>query len=652
MCGLAGLLDPRGTRDGPELSELVASMAATLVHRGPDDGGTWADPETGIALGSRRLAVIDLSEQGHQPMCSASGRYVIAFNGEIYNFRRLRERLDAAGHAFRGHSDTEVLLATIEERGLAAALAEVNGMFAFALWDRRQRTLHLARDRLGEKPLYYGWAGDTLVFASELKALHAFPRFAAEIDRESLRLFLRYRYVPAPRSIYRGVYKLPPAHTLSFTVADVEARAATPRAYWSAFDVAAEGAARPASGSPESLADELEQLLGDAIEMRLVADVPVGAFLSGGIDSSTVVALMRRRSRSPVRTFTIGYDDPSYDESAQAAAVARHLGTEHIELRTTAADARAVIPRLPALYDEPFADTSQIPTFLVSQLAREHVTVALSGDGGDELFGGYNRHTWGGTVWNASSRVPLAARRAVGGAISAVPPAVWEATIHRLAPLLPERARVRNPGIKMQKLAAIIPSRSADDLYVTLVSHWQRQERLVVGVAEEWDGLGAGRAPAALGDLGSQMMFLDLVTYLPDDILVKVDRATMGVSLEARVPMLDHRLVELAWRVPQTYKINQGTGKWLLRKVLARHVPDDLVNRPKMGFGLPVGAWLRGPLRSWADDLLDPGLVARQGYLLPDVVSSAWQRHLSGRVDLEDKLWAVLMFQSWLETWG
>jgi asparagine synthase (glutamine-hydrolysing) len=332
-----------------------------------------------------------------------------------------------------------------------------------------------------------------------------------------------------------------------------------------------------------------------------------------------------------------------------AAAVARHLGTDHVELRTTAADALAVIPRLPVLYDEPFADTSQIPTFLVSQLAREHVTVALSGDGGDELFGGYNRHTWGGTVWNASSRVPLVARRAAGSALGAVPPAFWEQTMHRLAPLLPERARVRNPGIKMQKLAAVIPSRSADDLYVTLVSHWQRHERLVVGLGEERDGA-LEPAPAALADLGSQMMFLDLVTYLPDDILVKLDRASMGVSLEARVPMLDHRVVEMAWRVPQAYKIHEGTGKWLLRKVLSRHVPDDLVDRPKMGFGLPVGAWLRGPLRSWADDLLDPSLLARQGYLHPQVVTAAWQRHLSGRSDLEDKLWAVLMFQSWLQT--
>lgn len=652
MCGFAGVFDPQGATGGDELAALATAMASSLTHRGPDDGGCFADAEVGVSLGSRRLAVIDLSAEGHQPMLSASGRYALAYNGEIYNFAELRSRLESLGASFRGGSDTEVLLAAIEAWGIEAALREANGMFAFACVDRRERSVLLARDRLGEKPLYYGRHGRRWLFGSELKALRAAPGFHPGVDRDALARYLRLARVPAPCSIYEGVRQLPPGSFV--TLGQEEAAAPEPRRYWSAAAVAAAGAAAaPANPGPAEaarLTDELEQLLGDAVALRMHADVPIGVFLSGGVDSSTVVALMQARSSAPVRSFTIGFEDPAYDESAPAEAVARHLGTEHTALRLGPSDAIEVIAELAQIYDEPFADSSQIPTYLVSRLARTKVTVSLSGDGGDELFGGYNRHVYAARVLGAAGRLPPASRRALARALGALSPSAWDAAFARVAPLLPPRHRHRLPGLKVHKLASILPAGSPAAAYEVLASTWSEPVGLVLGAGEP--GAVFAEVPDGLGDPAAQMMFLDLVGYLPDDILVKLDRASMAVSLESRVPMLDHRVVELAWRIPTALKLGEGGGKWILRQVLRRHLPASLVDRPKAGFGLPLGTWLRGPLRSWAEELLEPGRLRSEGYLDATVVQRCWQEHLSGRRDLEARLWAVLMFQSWLQAWG
>ncbi|MGH9291707.1 MAG: asparagine synthase (glutamine-hydrolyzing) [Acidimicrobiales bacterium] len=650
MCGFAGLFDLRQQHDAGALKATAAAMAATLVHRGPDDAGTWADPDAGVALGSRRLAVIDLSAEGHQPMTSESGRYVLAYNGEIYNFASLRHRLEGLGARYSGHSDTEVLLSAIEHWGIDKALSELNGMFAFALWDRREGALTLARDRLGEKPLYFGWAGSVLVFGSELKALLSFPGFRPELDRAALALYFALSRVPAPHTIYEGVFKLRPG-TLLVVPAGAPGRGPeAARAYWSAAEVAAEGASHPLRAPVPELVDTLEETLGDAVELRLNADVPVGVFLSGGIDSSTVVALMCSRAGGAVRSFTIGSQDPAYDESRHAAAVARHLGTEHTELLLSAPDTREVIAKLAHIYDEPFADSSQIPTYLVSRLARGQVTVALSGDGGDELFGGYNRHTFGPPILRAMGRVPDPFRRALARILTAPSPSSWDAFFARFGALLPRRARMRIPGIKVQKLARVLAVNGTDALYRMVASTWQEGSLPMLGREPE-DPFGLPPVPIELDDEASRMMYLDLVSYLPDDILVKLDRATMAVSLESRVPMLDHRVVELAWRIPAEVKIKGTTGKWILRELLRRHVPSDLVERPKSGFGLPIGAWLRGPLRSWADELLARERLDAEGYLDSAAVHSCWQEHLGGTGDRTDKLWAVLMFEQWLETY-
>jgi asparagine synthase (glutamine-hydrolysing) len=644
VCGIAGAFEPARASTEDAARGAVEAMTATLRHRGPDDDGVWVDPGAGIGLGSRRLAVIDLSREGHQPMASASGRYVIGFNGEIYNFRALRRDLEARGHSFRGHSDTEVLLAAIEEWGLLPALERSNGMFGLALWDRTERTLRLARDRLGEKPLYYGWAGRTLLFGSELKALRAHPAFTAEIDRAALTQFLRHKYVPAPRSIYRGVAKLPPGSVISV---DAAGRTSSPASYWSAVDAARAGLEDRFRGSIDEAADALDECLRESVRLRLVADVPLGAFLSGGIDSSTVVAMMQAQSDRPVQTFTIGVRQPGYDEARDAAAVARHLGTDHTELYVTADQARAVIPRLPEIYDEPFADSSQIPTFLVAGLAREHVTVSLSGDGGDEVFGGYNRYAWGRAVWQRAGWLPPGMRRAGARGLRALSPSSWERMFTAAGPLLPRRMRQRNPGEKLHKLAGALEARDVDGMYRSLISHWRDPGSVVLGAeeprpdAEHGDGI---------TDPTRRMMLLDTVTYLPDDILVKLDRATMAVSLEGRVPYLDHRVVELAWRMPLSMHVSNGVGKRLLRRVLHRYVPPTLVDRPKWGFGVPTGAWLRGPLREWAESLLDPSRLRREGFFDPRPIRAVWSEHLSGRRNRQYELWDVLMFQAWLES--
>lgn len=645
MCGLAGFLDPSARVSRDEFGGVVKRMADTLVHRGPDDGGTWVDAAAGIALGHRRLSIVDLSQEGHQPMASASGRYRIAFNGEIYNHADLRAELAALGFAFRGHSDTEVMLAAFEAWGIEPALRRFIGMFAFALWDGAERRLYLARDRLGEKPLYYGSFGRAFVFASELKALRAHPDWHAEIDRDALTLYLRHSYIPAPYSIYKGIRKLAPGHLLWVGANGAEGKVA----YWPAKAVAEQACAHPWDGGEAEAAAELERLLLVAVKRQMVADVPLGAMLSGGIDSSAVVALMQAQSDRPVRTFTIGFNEQEYNEATHAKAVARHLGTDHRELYVTPDEARAVIPRLPAMYDEPFSDASQIPTFLVSRLARRDVTVSLSGDGGDELFGGYPRYFWGRSIWRNLGWLPAGLRRAAARALTVPAPGRWEALFRTLAPVLPARLRVRNPGDKVHKLAELLKLESGEAVYRQLVSHWTHPAQLVTGASEPPTAFSDPALWARLPDFAARMMYLDAACYLPDDILTKVDRASMAVSLEVRVPLLDHNVVEFAWRVPSSMKMRDGQGKWLLRQVLYRYVPPALIERPKMGFSVPIDLWLRGPLRDWAEALLDEARLKREEFFDPRPIRRKWEQHLSGRHDWQYHLWDVLMFQAWRE---
>jgi asparagine synthase (glutamine-hydrolysing) len=582
-------------------------------------------------------------------MVSSCGRYVISYNGEVYNFKALRRELEELGHGFRGRSDTEVMLAAISQWGLKAALERFNGMFAFALWDMREGLLHLVRDRLGKKPLYYGWVGRSFLFGSELKALRAHPEFSGEIDREALALYLRLNYIPAPYSIYRRVRKLPPGTVLTLDVEDFSSRP-EPVAYWSAREVALRGAREPLDEDPEQLVLELDRLLRDAVVLRMEADVDLGAFLSGGIDSSLVVALMQAQSPRPVRTFTIGYHEASYNEAEDAKAVARHLGTDHTELYVRPEEALDVVPRLPFLYDEPFSDSSQIPTALVSQMARRHVTVALAGDAGDELFGGYNLYVWLPRVWRAVGWMPSRLRSSLARALAALSPQTWEAWHRRLSPLMPSSFQARTPGMKIQKLSEVLASSSPEAMYLGLVSHWKEPVEVVLGASEPLTVITDPSAWPELPEFVQKMMYLDMVSFLPDDDLLKVDRASMGVGLEVRVPLLDYRVVEFAWRVPPAFKIRQGQGKWLLRQLLYRYVPRELIERPKMGFEVPLEVWLREPLRDWAESLLDEGRLRREGFFDPGPIRAKWQEHLSGKRSWHYLLWDVLMFQAWLET--
>lgn len=621
-------------------------MANAIEHRGPDSDGYWTDPQAGIGLAHRRLAIVDLSPAGAQPMASVSGRYVLAFNGEIYNHLRLREALAHDGKvaaAWRGHSDTETLLAGFEAWGIEETLQRAIGMFAVAVWDRAERVLTLARDRLGEKPLYYGWQGQgsgaAFLFGSELSALRRHPAFAAEVNRDALALYMRHNCIGGEHSIYTGIRKLAPGHLLSVSTVRPEP---VVRAWWSGAEVAARGLAQPFAGSPVQAVDALEALLRDAVAQQMMADVPLGAFLSGGIDSSTVVALMQAQSSRPVRTFSIGFHEEGYNEAEHAKAVAQHLGTYHTEMYVTAQQALDVIPKLPTLYSEPFADSSQIPTFLVSQLARQHVTVSLSGDAGDELFCGYTRYQMTAGMWGKVSRLPRSLRLAAAAVIRALPTGAWD----KLGGVLPASLGAR-VGDKLHKGAALLGSRSVADLYRGMVSHWADPASVVLGAREPATVL-AGAAPdlQGLGDV-ERMMALDMLSYLPDDILAKVDRAAMGVSLETRVPFLDHRVVEFAWSLPLGYKLRNGVTKWPLRQVLYRHVPRELIERPKMGFGVPIDHWLRGPLRDWAESLLSESRLAQEGFFNPAPIRQKWAAHLSGQRNWQYHLWDVLMFQAW-----
>jgi asparagine synthase (glutamine-hydrolysing) len=653
MCGIAGLVDIDASTSQDRLIDLADRMTSPLTHRGPDGSGVWADAHSGVAFGHRRLAIIDLSEHGSQPMTSASGRYVLTYNGELYNMTELRRELASTGCRFRGHSDTEVLLSSIDAWGLPGALSRFDGMFAFALWDRSLKQLHLARDRIGEKPLYYGWAGRSFVFGSELKSLMAHPDLVRSVDRNSLALFLRYGYVPSPYSLLHGTRKLPPATTLTVGPSTTPESFSDPHEYWSLSEVAQRVASRPESAeNPATYADELHELLGSSVERRLQADVPVGAFLSGGIDSTLITSLMCERSTGTVRTFTIGFAEASHDESAHALQVARHLGTDHTTMTVGAADALAVIPQLPRMYDEPFADSSQIPTFLLSRLTRQHVTVSLSGDGGDEFFGGYNRYAWCPRVWRLARPIPLPIRAAVGRVSARVRPATWDASLARLGNLLPETLRVRTPVSKLQKLAALLPERDIDGMFRRLTYQWSDPTSVVLNSKDVPTRLTEEGLWPSFREPASRFMYLDAMSYLPDDILVKVDRASMFVALEARVPFLDHRVVEFAVSLPLTEKLRGDRGKVILRQLLSRYVPTELVDRPKMGFALPVGEWLRGGLRVWAEGLLDSHRLETEGYFSPAAVTRAWNDHVTGRHDRESELWCVLMFQAWLDEWG
>lgn len=631
MCGIAGIVDfDRGT-PAPALGAAASRMAATLTHRGPDDAGVWVDEAAGVALAHRRLSILDLTPEGHQPMTSADGRWVVSFNGEIYNFTALRDELAAHGDAFRGRSDTEVLLAAIARWGVEAALGRLNGMFAVALWDRDARVLHLFRDRLGEKPLYFGVFGGTLLFGSELEALRAHPAFDDRISRGALALYMRLNHVPAPHCIYEGVRKLPPGCRVEVHAAS--GRVEEPRPYWSLQAAWAAALDAPFRGGDAEAVDRVDALLRDAVALRMHSDVPLGAFLSGGIDSTLVVAMMQARSARRVRTFTIGFTDPTFDEAPHARAVARHLGTDHTELYVSPEDALAVIPSLPRIYDEPFADSSQVPTFLVSRLARGAVTVSLSGDGGDEAFGGYQRYARTEHLWQALRLVPAGIRSLLAGAVGALAGAGLPA----------EAAR------RLIRLASVLPARDVDSMYLDMVfPHWQVPGRGVLAPAEPPTPLSRAFAEVRGGSVAERLMLWDLLAYLPDDILVKVDRASMHVSLESRMPLLDHRVTELALSLPLRLKRRGGVTKWVLRRVLDRYVPPALVDRPKRGFQVPLDAWLRGPLGGWARDLLSPTLLSRQGYLDTAVVAAALEQHLAGARRWGPSLWVACMFQAWL----
>lgn len=639
MCGIAGFIDRTSRVNAETLQAISGCMTDAILHRGPDDHGVWVDAEPGVALGHRRLSILDLSPEGHQPMHSASGAFVIVFNGEIYNFRDIRAELDSHGHRFRGHSDTEIMLAAFEQWGVRRAVEKFNGMFSFAVWDRRDRTLYLCRDRLGKKPLYYGWAGKVLLFGSELKALLAHPAFEGEINRDALALYIRHGYIPAPYSIYTGIFKLPAGGILTIGPSDV-GKNSKPEQYWSTLDAARRSLAQPLADEQQAMG-ELESLLRDAVGIRMISDVPLGAFLSGGIDSSIVVALMQSISSSPVKTFSIGFHEARHDEAQHARAVASYLGADHTEMYVTPAQARDVIPRLPAMYDEPFADASQIPTFLVSELARRSVTVALSGDGGDELFGGYRTYDAGAKYFARNRRWPSSVRRAAAACMMNLPDPLMRAMFGSGA---------TSQEIRLNRMATIMGHEATGPVYRAIVSSWEFPEQLALGASDLPTPFTDPRYIDAVdGDIHA-MMLIDSATYLPDDILVKVDRASMAVSLEARCPLLDYRLFELAWRLPMALKRRNGSGKWILKQMAYRLVPRELLDRPKAGFGVPIRTWLQGPLREWAEDLLNADLLRREGWLNAEPVQAAWKAHLSDRIDMNERLWIVLMFQAWLRS--
>jgi asparagine synthase (glutamine-hydrolysing) len=643
MCGIAGMIDWRAATPADTLRAVGENMNEALRHRGPDDGRVWVEAAGGVVLAQRRLAIIDLSPGGAQPMHSADGRHVIVFNGEIYNYREIRKDLAAAGRPVRGESDTEVLLEACVLWGVEGAVERTVGMFAFALWDRVTHTLWLARDRLGIKPLYYAATPDRVLFASQLKAFRAGPGWKPSIDADAVVGYLRLGYLAQPLTIYGEAKKLPPGHILRLRAGEV----AKPICFWDLRGIAMAGRLRNEVPDEREAIERLEALLRDSVKLRMISDVPLGAFLSGGIDSSTVVALMQAQSDRPIKTFSIGFHEAQYDEAQHAKSVAAHLGTDHTEFYVEPKHALEIIPRIPEWFDEPFADSSQIPSYLVSELTRKHVTVVLSGDGGDELFAGYNRYFWGHSLNHVFSRLPSPLRSAAAASLRALAPETWD----RLLAVVPRHWRPPQPGDKAHKLAAILDRAGLDAIYRRLVSQWEYPEE-IAGAGQEPSGpLWDQTVVRDFADPIARMQYLDMVTYLPDDILTKVDRATMAVGLEGRVPLLDHRVVQFAWGLPLGFKVRDGRGKWLLRQVLQRFVPERLVERPKMGFGVPIGVWLRGPLREWAENLLAPARLKADGLLRPEPIRQAWHEHLGGTRNWQYPLWTVLMLQAWRERW-
>jgi asparagine synthase (glutamine-hydrolysing) len=653
MCGIVGVVDPRRVLRRQELQRVTAEMAARIARRGPDGWGTWEDPAIGVGFAHRRLSIIDLSEHGHQPMHSASERFVITFNGEIYNYEEIRKHLDREGKSskWRGHSDTEVLIAGFEAWGVENTIQRLVGMFAFAVLDRWQRTLFLVRDRLGEKPLNYGFAGKTLLFASEFRAFGAHPDWHSEVDRSSLALLLRLNYIPAPWSIHANGRKLRAGHMVKIQIDQLPPNCddIVQVPYWSMADTVRVAQSNPFPGDEAEAVKELDRVLRQSVRGQMLAsDVPVGAFLSGGIDSSTVVSLMQAQSSRPVRTYTIGFREKGYNEAENAAAVAAHLGTEHTELYVTAKQARDIIPCLPSVYDEPFSDSSQIPTFLISQLARHSVTVALSGDGGDELFGGYTRYLFGRAVWSRLNRLPSAVVKLSRETMGAVPIPVWNAVFRCTEFLLPQRWRQRNPGDKIHKLADMLATSPTENLYCRLISHWTDAMQVTRAAEDRFQNI----LPAPFTTFESSipyMMFHDTCTYLPGDILVKVDRAAMHFSLETRLPFLDHRVLQYAWSLPLDFKVRKHVGKWIVRELLRTYVPPELTDRPKVGFAVPLASWLRNELRDWAESLLSEDRLRQSEFFDPVPIRTKWAEHLSGRRNWQYHLWDVLMFEAWLD---
>ncbi len=646
MCGIAGFLDESWRKKTNQLENLVTRMVDTLRHRGPDDQGLWIDQQPGIALGHRRLAIIDISQEGHQPMVSGCGRYVIAFNGEVYNFRALRRELEIAGFRFRSQSDTEVMLAAISCYGVESAISKFNGMFAFVLWDRRERILYLCRDRLGEKPLYYGFINNSFVFASELKAFVEFPGFNKGINRQALSFYLRYNCIPAPYSIYKNIKKVLPGELL---LLEAETKTLKTSFYWSAPETAK--FSNHSAGWKKSLEEtvaEAEELLKDAVKIRMESDVPLGVFLSGGIDSSLVTALMQAQSNSAVKTFTIGFGDQRYNEAEDARKVAEYLGTAHTCFYATAEDALKVIPDLPRVYDEPFSDSSQIPTILVSRMAKQYVTVCLSGDGGDEIFAGYNRYIWLEKIWRKIQPLPYGLRKSLANLFSLCSSDRFETFFEKTKFLLPGHLKLRNSGIKFQKFLEVLAALNVESAYLSLTSHWKQPENLVLGLAGR-KSLGDKSPAVFLKDLKRLMMYYDMTNYLPNDILVKVDRASMSASLESRAVYLDHRLVEFAWKLPVNMLINKTGSKLILRAILKKYLPVNYWQRPKMGFAVPIDSWLRGPLKNWSDDLLSSDYLKKQGFFDHRIVREKWQEHRNGKKNWQFELWDILMFNSWLE---
>jgi len=657
MCGITGIF---GSLRKEELENSVHRMSQSLIHRGPDDKGAWINKKDGVALAHQRLSIIDLSSAGHQPMTSSCGRFVVVFNGEIYNYLQLKEKLNNSKYkqSWKGYSDTEILVSAFSQWGIEKTLNQLTGMFAIAVWDLKSKKLYLIRDRFGEKPLYYGWSNGVFLFGSELKALRAYKGFDNVIDKNVLSLYMQYMYVPSPYSIFKDIYKLEPGCILQIDekglfqspkeapFAPFNSQGVSIKQWYSLSDIAKSGQKNLIKDEGEAI-ELLEKTLLESVRSQLITDVPLGAFLSGGVDSSIIVSLMQQLSDHPVKTFTIGFEESAFNEAIYAKEVAKHLGTDHHELYVTANDAYKVIPSLPTLYDEPFADSSQIPTYLVSKLARQHITVSLSGDAGDELFGGYNRYLWGDRIWSRVKWMPQSLRRTLGSSIQKLPPSVWD----KVGSLLPNQYGVASMGDKAHRMAHRLKTvNSSDEMYFSLVTEGYREEDLVINdrlILET--KLNNCNIVSGISESEQRMMLWDSLTYLPDDILTKVDRAAMGVSLETRIPFLDHRVAELAWRLPLDMKIKNGEGKWPLRQVLYKHVPKELIERPKAGFAIPVGQWIRGPLREWADSLLDETRIQHDGYFDPKLVSQLWEQHLSGRYDWTPRLWAILMFQAWLD---